>query len=161
SSVARLRERFNCRVGDLHTSAVVTDIAFPLPGGLDGAAAAFNGDIDVVIYARPHNPTVALLAEHINRLDRGVGAVVYASGQAAIRNAFQLLTAQGTEIVLSNHIFGGTIALGSILSPYGVTFKWADATDPARFEAQITDKTRALFVESVGNPGSEVAELKG
>lgn len=157
-----LHDRFKSLVGTYEPAPVVTDVAFPLPDGLEGAEAAFRGDIEVDIYARPHNPTVSALTSTLNKFEGGVGAVAYASGQAAVRNVIQLLTAQDTEIVVASHVFGGTNAIHSgLLSRFGVTFKWADATDPASFEAQITDKTRAFFFEGVANPASDVADFKG
>lgn len=157
-----LQDRFEFFAGEYRPAALVTDVAFALRGGLDGAAAAFNRDLEADIYARPHNPTVAAFAETINRLDGGVGALAYASGQAAIRNVIQFLAEKDTEVVLSSHVFGGTVAIQSgILGRFGVTFKWADATDPSSFEQQITDRTRAFFFESVANPAGDVAEFEG
>ncbi len=157
-----LQSLFNRLVGTLPPVPVINDVAFPLPGGLEGAAAAFNGDIEADIYARPHNPTVRALADAVTRLDGGIGAVAYASGQAAIRNVFQLLTAPQTEIILSRHVFGGTAALeGGALGRTGVTFRWADATDADSFAGQVNERTRAIFVEGVANPGGDVADFKG
>lgn len=157
-----LRDRFDSLVGPYEALPVVTDVAFPLPGGLDGGAAAFAGEFEADIYARPHNPTVKALSNVINKLDGGVAAQGYASGQAAIRNVLQLLTAQDTEVVLSGHVFGGTVAIQSgLLGRFGVRYKWADATDPSSFERQITDKTRAFFFESVANPAGDIADFKG
>jgi O-acetylhomoserine (thiol)-lyase len=157
-----LLERFQSLVGEYRPAPLVTDVAFPLPGGLEGASAAFAGEIEADIYARPHNPTVAAFAEVINRLDGGVGALAFASGQAAVRNVLGLLCAQDTEIIVSSHLFGGTAAIGSgIFARYGVTFKYADATDAASFAAQVTDRTRAFFFESAANPGGDIADFKG
>jgi len=157
-----LQTHFQNTVGSLPPIELVTDVAFPLSGGLEGAAAAFNGDIEADIYARPHNPTVRALADAVNRLDGGVGTVAYSSGQAAIRNVFQLLASADSEIILASHVFGGTAALqGGLLGRFGVTFKWADATDAASFEKQVTSKTRAIFVEGVANPASDVADFTG
>lgn len=157
-----LHNRFKSLVGPYEPAPLVTDVAFALPGGLEGAASAFNGDIEADIYARPHNPTVSAFATVINKLEGGVGALAYASGQAAIRNVIQLLTTQDTEIVVSSHIFGGTTAIHSgLLSRYGITFKWADATNPSSFEQQITNKTRAFLFESVANPAGDIADFNG
>lgn len=157
-----LRDRFDSLVGAYEPVPIVTDVAFPLPGGLEGGAAAFAGEIDADIYARPHNPTTRALANVVNKLDGGFAAQAYASGQAAIRNVLQLLTAKDTEVVLSGHVFGGTVAIQSgLLGRFGVGYKWADATDPSSFEAQITDKTRAFFFESVANPAGDIADFKG
>lgn len=157
-----LHDRFKSLVGAYEPVPVIKDVAFSLAGGLEGAAAAFNGDIEADIYARPHNPTVSAFSSIINKLDGGVGALAYSSGQAAIRNVLQLLTTKDTKVIVSTHIFGGTAAIQTgLLSRFGVTFKWADATDPASFEAQITDKTRAFFFESVANPAGDVADFKG
>lgn len=157
-----LNALFAQHVGAIHRPPVVRDVAFELKGGLDGAARAFAGEIEADIYARPHNPTVRELTDTLNELEGGVGAVAYASGQAAIRNVLETLAGQGTEIVASRHLFGGTVALvQSRFARQGITVRWADARDAGSFASQVNDNTRAFIVESVANPGSEVADLAG
>ncbi len=157
-----LQTRFQSLLGQLPPIDIVTDVAFPLSGGLAGAAAAFAGDIEADIYARPHNPTVRILADTVGKLDQGVGSLAYSSGQAAIRNVLQFLTGQDTEVVVSRHIFGGTTAIESgLLTRFGVKFKWADATNAASFEEQVTDRTRAFFFEAAANPGGDIADFEG
>lgn len=157
-----LNALFAERVGGINRPAIVRDVAFDLNGGLDGAARAFAGEVEADIYARPHNPTVRELTDTLNELEGGVGAVAYASGQAAIRNVLETLVGQGGEIVASRHLFGGTVSLvQSRFARQGITVRWADARDAGSFASQVNDNTRAFIVESVANPGSEVADLAG
>jgi O-acetylhomoserine (thiol)-lyase len=157
-----LKKRFNERVGAIHAPSLITDVAFSIEGGLEGAAAAFAGNKKADIYARPHNPTVRTLAETLSKLDSGIGAIGFSSGQAAIFNVILLLTEADTEVIVSKHVFGGTVAIGtSLLNRFGVTFKWADATKPETFEEQITDKTRLILIESVANPAGDIADFNG
>lgn len=113
------------------------------------------------IYTRITNPTVAVLEERINALEGGVGAVAMASGHAALFNTILNLARTGDEIVSSLCIYGGAVnMLGVTLSNLGIRVRFVDPDDFGAWEAAINEKTRALFVEIVGNPNANVADLE-
>ena len=125
------------------------------------AAALFNLERAGHIYSRISNPTVAVLEERISALEGGVGAVATASGQAALHLAIATLMGAGGHIVASARIYGGSHNMFTHTLPrFGITTTLADPRDPDSFERAITDKTRLLFAETLGNPGLEVLDLK-
>jgi len=125
------------------------------------AAALFNLERAGHIYSRISNPTVAVLEERIAALEGGVGAVATASGQAALHLAIATLMGAGGHIVASARIYGGSHNMFTHTLPrFGITTTLADPRDPASFERAITDKTRLLFAETLGNPGLEVLDIK-
>jgi O-acetylhomoserine (thiol)-lyase len=125
------------------------------------AAALFNLERAGHIYSRISNPTVAVLEERISALEGGVGAVATASGQAALHLAIATLMGAGGHIVASARIYGGSHNMFTHTLPrFGITTTLADPRDPASFARAITDKTRLLFAETLGNPGLEVLDIK-
>ncbi len=126
----------------------------------DHAAALFNLERPGHIYSRISNPTVAVLEERIAALEGGVGAVVTASGQAALHLAVATLMGQGGHIVASSSLYGGSINLFTHTLPrFGITTTLVDPRDPAAFRKAITDDTRLVFAETLGNPGLEVLDV--
>jgi O-acetylhomoserine (thiol)-lyase len=125
------------------------------------AAALFNLERAGHIYSRISNPTVAVLEERISALEGGVGAVATASGQAALHLAIATLMGAGGHIVASARIYGGSHNMFTHTLPrFGITTTLADPRDPDSFARAITDKTRLLFAETLGNPGLEVLDIK-
>jgi O-acetylhomoserine (thiol)-lyase len=125
------------------------------------AAALFNLERAGHIYSRISNPTVAVLEERISALEGGVGAVATASGQAALHLAIATLMGAGGQIVASARIYGGSHNMFTHTLPrFGITTTLADPRDPDSFARAITDKTRLLFAETLGNPGLEVLDIK-
>ncbi len=125
------------------------------------AAALFNLERAGHIYSRISNPTVAVLEERISALEGGVGAVATASGQAALHLAIATLMGAGGHIVASARIYGGSHNMFTHTLPrFGITTTLADPRDPDSFAHAITDKTRLLFAETLGNPGLEVLDIK-
>ncbi len=113
------------------------------------------------IYGRLTNPTQSVFEERIAALEGGVAALATASGAAAITYAIEALASAGDNIVAAKTIYGGTYnLLAHTLPRYGVTAKFADPDDFAAFEAAIDDNTRALYIESLGNPNSNVADIE-
>ncbi len=113
------------------------------------------------IYSRLNNPTVDALEARMAALDGGIGALAFASGHAAIFSTMINLANAGDEIVSSLFIYGGAInLLGVTLGNLGIKVKFVSGHTAADWEAQITDKTKALFVEGVGNPNANVADLE-
>jgi O-acetylhomoserine (thiol)-lyase len=124
------------------------------------AAALFNLERAGHIYSRISNPTVAVLEERISALEGGVGAVATASGQAALHLAIATLMGTGGHIVASARIYGGSHNMFVHTLPrFGITATLVDPRKPEAFAAAITDKTRLLFGETLGNPGLEVLDI--
>jgi O-acetylhomoserine (thiol)-lyase len=113
------------------------------------------------IYSRIMNPTTDVLEKRVAALDGGVGALAFASGQAAETMAILNIAGAGDEIVSTNSLYGGTYNLFHYTLPkLGVTVKFADA-DPDAVAAAITDKTKAVFSETVGNPDLRTIDISG
>ncbi|HEY3346274.1 MAG TPA: O-acetylhomoserine aminocarboxypropyltransferase/cysteine synthase family protein [Nitrospirota bacterium] len=112
------------------------------------------------IYTRIGNPTNEKLERRLALLEGGVGATATASGMAAITLAVLNIARAGDEIVSSSSLFGGTFSLFKYtLAEYGITAKFADPCDLDEMRSAITDKTRLIFVESIGNPKMDVPDL--
>lgn len=126
----------------------------------DHAASLFNLEIPGHIYSRISNPTVAAFEERMAALERGVGAVATASGQAAFVLAATTLTETGSHIVASTSLYGGTVnLLVHTLPRFGVTTTFVDADDPEAVASAIGPETRMVLVETIGNPAMTVADL--
>jgi O-acetylhomoserine (thiol)-lyase len=124
------------------------------------AAALFNLERAGHIYSRISNPTVAVLEERISALEGGVGAVATASGQAALHLAIATLMGAGGHIVASARIYGGSHNLLTHTLPrFGIATTFVDPRQPECFADAITDRTRLVFAETLGNPGLEVLDL--
>lgn len=124
------------------------------------AARLFNLEEPGNIYTRLGNPTQAVLEERINLLEGGVGALASASGTSAIFSTIINLAGQGDEIVAANNLYGGTFTMfDAILPQFGITTRFVKITDLAGFEAAINEHTRALYIESIGNPVLDVADI--
>jgi O-acetylhomoserine (thiol)-lyase len=112
------------------------------------------------IYSRISNPTVAVLEERLSALEGGVGAVATASGQAALHLIIATLMGAGGHIVASARIYGGSHNMFVHTLPrFGITATLVDPRQPESFERAISDKTRLVFAETLGNPGLEVLDL--
>lgn len=113
------------------------------------------------IYTRISNPTTAAFEERVASLEGGTGAVAVASGMAAEFGALMTLVSPGDEIVASTQLYGGTLTmLAHTMKKLSVTVHFVDPTDLAAWEAAISPKTRALFVETIGNPTGAIADLE-
>jgi O-acetylhomoserine (thiol)-lyase len=107
------------------------------------------------------NPTNAVLEARIAALEGGVGALAVASGTAAITYAILNILGAGDEIVSASTLYGGTYNLFHATLPrYGITTTFVNPDEPENFSAAITDKTRALYVETIGNPGINLVDLE-
>ena len=126
----------------------------------DHAAGLFNLEMPGHLYSRLTNPTVAVLEERLAALEGGVGAVCTASGQAAFFLGVVTLMGQGGHIVASRNIYGGTHQMLNVTLPrLGITATFVDPRDPQAFADAITDDTRLVFAETLGNPGVEVLDI--
>ncbi|MDI5897165.1 O-acetylhomoserine aminocarboxypropyltransferase/cysteine synthase family protein [Flavobacterium yafengii] len=113
------------------------------------------------IYTRLNNPTNDILEQRLAALEGGIGAVVTASGTAAIATTFLVLLKAGDHIVASNSLYGGTYNLLKVTLPrLGITTTFVDPTDSSNFTNAAQENTKAFFVESLGNPKLDVLDLK-
>lgn len=128
---------------------------------VDHAASLFGLQAFGNIYTRITNPTTAVLEERVAALEGGTAALAVASGHSAQLLAFHTMMTPGDNIVAANKLYGGSInQLNHSFKSFGWNVKWADAQDPESFAALIDDRTRAIFVESLANPGGVVVDLE-
>lgn len=114
------------------------------------------------IYARLMNPTNDVLEKRLAQLDGGAAALTLSSGTAAIYFAVTNILRQGDELVSANNLYGGTFTqFDAILPQQGITVRFVPVNDFAATEAAINEKTRALYIETVGNPALDVADIEG
>lgn len=150
--------------GDPETHAVAVPIYQTTSYYFDNTqhgADLFNLAVPGNIYTRIMNPTNAVLEERVAMLEGGVGALAMASGQAAITATIQTLAEAGDNIVTVSQLYGGTYNLFAHTFPrQGIEARFGDANDIAAMEALIDDKTKAVFCESIGNPGGNVVDLE-
>ena len=112
------------------------------------------------IYGRLTNPTEAVFEQRIAELEGGIAALSVASGAAAVTYAIQNVARQGDHIVAAKNIYGGTYnLLAHTLPSYGITTTFVDALDPQNFAKAIKENTRAIYIETLGNPNSEVTDI--
>jgi O-acetylhomoserine (thiol)-lyase len=124
------------------------------------AAALFNMERAGHVYSRVSNPTVAVLEERIAALDRGVGAIATASGQAALHLAIVTLMGAGSHVVASRALYGGSHnLLAYTLKRFGVETTFVNPRDHDAWRAAIRPQTRLLFGETLGNPGLDVLDI--
>jgi O-acetylhomoserine (thiol)-lyase len=127
----------------------------------DHAANLFSLKELGFIYTRLNNPTNQILQDRLAAIEGGVGAVVFASGTAAISTGLLTLLRAGDHIVASSSLYGGTFNLLNVTLPrLGITTTFVDADQPANFGKAVQENTRAIFVESLGNPKLDVLDLK-
>ncbi|RUS48554.1 homocysteine synthase [Cohnella sp. AR92] len=113
------------------------------------------------IYTRIMNPTSDVFEQRIAALEGGAAALAVSSGQAAITYSILNIAQAGDEIVSSSTLYGGTYNLFAItLQKLGITVKFVDASNPENFRAAITDKTKALYAETIGNPKGDVLDIQ-
>ncbi len=127
----------------------------------DHAAALFNLQVFGNIYTRIMNPTTSVLEERVAALEGGRAALAAASGHAAQLLAFHTLMEPGCEIVAARQLYGGSInQLTQSFAKFDWHVKWADAAKPETFRGAISDKTRAIFIESIANPGGIISDIE-
>src|ERR1700719_4483993 len=125
------------------------------------AAALFNLQRFGNIYTRIMNPTTAAFEERMAALERGVGALALASGQAAQFIAITNLLGQGDEIVASKNLYGGTYTQFDVsFRRLGIDTIFVDPDDPENFRRAITPQTRVLYGETIGNPLLNVLDIE-
>ncbi len=129
---------------------------------VEHAAALFNLETFGNIYTRITNPTQAVLDERVAALEGGTAGLAVASGHAAQAIVFHTLLEPGDEFVAARQLYGGSInQFTHSFKKCGWEVRWADTAAPASFRAALTPKTKAIFVESIANPGGIVTDLEG
>ncbi len=112
------------------------------------------------IYTRIMNPTTDVFEKRMSELEGGVGALGVASGQSAIFIALTNITGAGDEVISASNLYGGTHTLfAHTLAHYGIKVHFGDASDPESMENLVNERTRAIYVETIGNPDGNVADL--
>ena len=144
--------------GSLHRP-IHTSVAF---GYRDARqlAAVFQGREPGYRYGRQGNPTVSALEDKITKMEDGVATLCFATGMGAIGAVFQALLRAGDHVVSSSFLFGNTNSLWQTVAGQGVDVAFVDATDADRVVAAITPATRIVFVETIANPRTQIADLK-
>ena len=128
----------------------------------DHAAALFSLQEAGNIYTRIMNPTNDVFEQRLAALEGGIGALATASGQAAETLTVLTLCNTGDEIISSAALYGGTYTLFSqSLRRVGITTHFVEDSDPASFEALINDRTRLIYLETIGNPKLEIPDFEG
>ena len=148
---------------DPTTKAVAVPIYQTVAYAFDNAqhgADLFDLKVAGNIYTRIMNPTQDVLEKRVAALEGGIAALAVASGQTAVTYAIQTIAEAGDNIVSSTALYGGTYNLfAHTLPQYGITTRFADHRDPASFEPLIDERTKAIFVESLGNPQGNVTDI--
>lgn len=127
----------------------------------DHAAGAFNLSIPAFIYTRLNNPTNDILEKRLATLEGGIGAVVTSSGMSAISTALLTLLKSDDHIVSSSSLYGGTYNLFNVTLPrFGITTTFVDPNDTDNFKKAINENTKAIFIESLGNPKLDIIDIE-
>src|SRR5690606_12271476 len=126
----------------------------------DHAAALFGLQQFGNIYTRIMNPTQAVLEERVAALEGGTAALAVASGHAAQVLVFHTIMQSGDNFVAAQKLYGGSInQFGHAFKNYDWQVRWADPADPASFEKHIDNRTKAIFIESLANPGGTFVDI--
>jgi O-acetylhomoserine (thiol)-lyase len=129
--------------------------------GADHAARLFALEEAGHIYTRMSNPTTDVFEKRVALLEGGVGALAFASGQAAITAAVLNVLEAGDELVAAANLYGGTTNLfGFTLAKLGIKTTFVDPSNPANFRRALTPRTRAIYGETVGNPKLDVLDVE-
>lgn len=123
-------------------------------------ARVFQGEASGFVYGRQTNPTVSALEAKVTGMECGVGSICFSTGMGAIGSTLFALLREGDHLVSSAFLFGNTNSLFSSFQAHGVAVSFCDATDVATVEAQLRPETRAVFVETIANPRTQVADLQ-
>ena len=145
------------------TRAVAPPIYQTVAYAFDSAqhgADLFDLKVPGNIYTRINNPTQDVLEQRVAALEGGIAALALASGQAAVTYAIQTITEAGDNIISSTALYGGTYNLfAHTLPQFGIETRFADPRDPATFDKLFDERTKAVFVESLGNPAGNVTDI--
>lgn len=144
--------------GSLH-KPVHHSVAFGYSDARD-LAAVFQGKKPGYRYGRQGNPTVSALEDKITRMEDGLATLCFATGMAAVGALVQGLLRSGDHVISSSFLFGNTNSLWQTVEAQGMPVSFVDATDAANVERAITSATRMVFVETIANPRTQIADLE-
>ena len=149
--------------GDKETGATVVPIHQTISYAYRSAeeiAQVFDSKVPGYIYTRIANPTTSALEARLTRLEDGIGCIATSSGMAAIASVVIGLVRTGEEIIAATGIFGGTVSLfKNTLERFDVKTIFVDVADTSNFIKALNDKTRLIFVETIGNPRMDVPDI--
>jgi len=154
--------------GGLEPDPVTGSVALPIYQtnayqfkNTENAANLFGLRESGFIYTRIGNPTVGVFEERMALLEGGIGALATSSGAAAITLAILNIAQAGDEIVSASTLYGGTYNLFAVTLPkYGIKTTFVDPTDPENFRKAITEKTKAVYAETIGNPALSILDIE-
>jgi O-acetylhomoserine (thiol)-lyase len=144
--------------GSLH-KPIHTSVTFGYEDSRE-LAAVFQGKKPGYRYGRQGNPTVSALEDKVTKMEQGLATICFSTGMAAIGAVVQALLREGDHVVSSSFLFGNTNSLWQTVGEQGVDVAFVDATDVNNVEAALTPATRLVFVETIANPRTQVADLK-
>ena len=121
----------------------------------------FQGKQAGHVYSRSSSSSAVALQNVLNEMENGVGAVVFATGMAAISSTFLSLLKSGDHIIVSQYLFGNTRSFMSTIEGFGISISYADVTDVRNIEAVCKANTKMVFCETIANPVTQVADLVG
>jgi O-acetylhomoserine (thiol)-lyase len=133
-------------------------VAFGYPESRD-LAKVFKGELSGYAYGRQGNPTTAALEVKVSKMEEGVATVCFSSGMAAIAATFAALLRAGDHVVSSSFLFGNTNSLFGTFDAFGCEVSFVDATDVKNVVRAVRPNTRLVFVETIANPRTQVADL--
>jgi O-acetylhomoserine (thiol)-lyase len=150
----RLLDRF----GSIHTPIYTSTLySYDDPEDL---IFAFEGKISGYIYGRQGNPTTSALEGKITQMEEGIGTICFSTGMASLSTLFISMLKKNDHIISSTHLFGNTNSLLGTLSKIGCNVSFVDATDFSAIERATQSNTRIIFVESIANPCTQIADLE-
>ncbi|HBW84899.1 MAG: hypothetical protein CMD92_00845 [Gammaproteobacteria bacterium] len=123
-------------------------------------AEVFQGKREGYNYGRQLNPTVTALQNRITKMERGTASVAFATGMAAITSTMLSLLKSGDHLIASVFLFGNTNSFFTTLERFGIDVSFVDATDVSNVAAAVKENTRAVFVETIANPATQIADLE-
>ena len=159
-NTALLHSNFN---GDAATGATVMPVyqvsaySHESPEKLE---KVFNNKAPGFAYSRISNPTVDSFEKRIATLENGIGAIACSSGMAAVTMSLLNILSSGDEIIAGSGLFGGTIDLFGDLKAFGITTRFARRVCTEEIEPLITEKTKAIFAELIGNPALDIVDIE-
>lgn len=157
SKILHADRRAGVEHGAIH-KPVHTTVTYAYEDARD-LAAVFQGNKPGYTYGRQVNPTVTALQNKITLMEEGIETVAFATGMAAIGTTLFALLRAGDHLVSSSFLFGNTNSLFNSFAAHGIEVSFVDATDAAQAKAAIKGNTRLVFVETIANPRTQVADL--
>jgi O-acetylhomoserine (thiol)-lyase len=158
SKILNADRRGGVEHGSIH-KPIHTAVTFAYDDARD-LAAVFQGKAPGYTYGRQVNPTVTALQDKVTLMEDGVSSAAFSTGMAAIGSTLFSLLRQGDHIVSSSFLFGNTNSLFNTFKNDGIDVTFVDATDVKNVEAAIQDNTRLVFLETIANPRTQIADLE-